>query len=124
MHQNQADFKHLKEHVSIEDVLRYYCVKLRPAGPGNLRGRCPLPTHTSKASTESFSANLLRNVWSCQSASCITARGGQIGGSVVDFVVAMERCSIRDAGLRLQDWFATSPFIPAPARYTYEPVAA
>jgi DNA primase len=123
MHQNQADFKHLKEHVSIEDVLRHYGVKLRPAGSGNLRGRCPLPTHTSRASTESFSANLVRNVWSCQSASCITARCGQIGGNVLDFVAAMERCSIRDAGLHMQDWFATYPFIPALARYTSEPVA-
>jgi 5S rRNA maturation endonuclease (ribonuclease M5) len=124
MHQNQADFKHLKEHVSIEQILTHYGVQLRPAGPGNLRGRCPLPTHTSRVSTESFSVNLVRNVWSCQSASCVAARGGQLGGNVLDLVATMERCSIRDAGLRMQDWFATSLSNPAPARYPSESVAA
>ena len=107
MHQNKPDFRHIKEHVSIEQVLSRYGVKLRSAGAGNLRGRCPLPTHTSRVSTASFSVNLTRNVWSCQSASCIAARGGQIGGNVLDLVAALERCSIREAGVRLADWFGT-----------------
>ncbi len=123
MPQNQADFKNLKEHVSVADVLSHYGVQLRPAGPGNFRGRCPLPTHTSRVSSESFSINLVRNVWSCQSASCVAARGGQIGGNVLDLVAAMERCSIRDAGVHLQNWFATALSSPIPARYTSENVA-
>jgi DNA primase len=119
MHQNKPDFRHIKEHVSIEQVLSRYGVKLRSAGPGNLRGRCPLPTHTSRVSTASFSVNLTRNVWSCQSASCIAARGGQIGGNVLDLVVALERCSIREAGVRLADWFGTYRSNPMPT-----PIAA
>src|SRR5262249_36803935 len=107
MNGNQADFKYLKEHVSIEHVLSHYGVKLRPAGPGNLRGHCPLPTHTSRVSVASFSVNLSLNVWSCQSASCIAARAGQIGGNVLDLVAAMERCSIREAGIRMAAWFGT-----------------
>ena len=105
MHQNQPDFRYIKEHVSIEQVLSRYGVKLKSAGFGNLRGRCPLPTHTSRASSASFSVNFPRNVWSCQSASCIAARGGQIGGNVLDLVAALERCSIREAGVRIADWF-------------------
>jgi len=123
MQENQVDFKQLKERVTIEQLLKHYGVRLRPAGPGNVRGRCPLPTHTSKVSTESFSANLVRNVWSCQSASCVAARGGQLGGNILDFVATMERCSIRDAGLRMRDWFATSAPNPTPGRYLSEPVA-
>ena len=114
MHQNKPDFRHIKEHVSIEQVLSRYGVKLRSAGAGNLRGRCPLPTHTSRVSTASFSVNLTRNVWSCQSASCIAARGGQIGGNVLDLVAALERCSIREAGVRLADWFGTYRSNPMP----------
>ncbi len=114
MNGNQADFKYLKEHVSIEQVLSHYGVKLRPAGPSNLRGRCPLPTHTSRVSAASFSVNLPRNVWSCQSASCIAARDGQIGGNVLDLVAVMERCSIREAGLRMVSWFGTQMSSAAP----------
>ena len=28
---------------------------------------------------------------------------------MLDFVAAMERCSVRDAALKLQDWFAVEP---------------
>jgi 5S rRNA maturation endonuclease (ribonuclease M5) len=108
MHQNQPDFRYIREHVSIDQVLSRYGIQLRPAGAGNLRGRCPLPTHTSRVSTASFSVNLHRNVWSCQSASCIAARGGQIGGNVLDLVAALERCSIREAGVHLAEWFAAN----------------
>jgi 5S rRNA maturation endonuclease (ribonuclease M5) len=107
MNGNQADFRYIKEHIPIEQVLAHYGVEMRPAGPGNLRGRCPLPTHTSRVSTASFSVNLSRNVWSCQSASCITARAGLIGGNVLDLVAAMERCSVREAGLRMVSWFGS-----------------
>jgi len=116
MNGNQADFKYLKEHVSIEQVLSHYGVKLRPAGPGNLRGHCPLPSHTSRVSAASFSVNLSRNVWSCQSASCIAARDGQIGGNVIDLVVALERCSVREAGIRMVAWLGTQISTPIAAR--------
>ena len=47
----------------------------------------------------------------------MASRGGRTGGNVLDFVAAMERCSVRDAALKLQDWFtvATTP-APAPDR--------
>ena len=80
----QADFQSLKQRIPIDWVLAHYGVKLRPAGPHTLYGACPLPTHTSRQSRESFSVNLSRRVWSCHSASCIAAREGRIGGHVID----------------------------------------
>jgi DNA primase len=112
----QADFKSLKQRISIDHVLARYGVKLRSFGPHTLCGSCPLPTHTSRKSRESFSVNLSLQVWSCHSASCIAARDGRIGGHVIDLVAIMERCGMREAGLRLQDWFSVHTSQPAPVR--------
>jgi 5S rRNA maturation endonuclease (ribonuclease M5) len=112
----QADFKSLKQRIPIDHVLARYGVKLRRVGPHTLYGRCPLPTHTSRQSRQSFSVNLSLQVWSCHSASCIAARGGRIGGHVIDLVALMERCSLREAGLRLQDWFSVRASHPPPVR--------
>jgi 5S rRNA maturation endonuclease (ribonuclease M5) len=101
----QADFRRIKQCFPIDGVLARYDLKLRPAGPHTLHGPCPLPTHTSRQSRESFSVNLARRVWSCHSASCIAARHGRLGGHVIDLVAIMEGCSLHQAGIRLQDWF-------------------
>ena len=111
----QADFKSLKQRIPIDHVLARYGVKLRRVGPHTLYGRCPLPTHTSRQSRQSFSVNLSLQAWSCHSASCIAARDGRIGGHVIDLVAIMERCSLREAGLRLQDWFSIRSSHPAQA---------
>ena len=110
----QADFKSLKQRISIDHVLARYGVKLRRVGPHTLCGPCPLPTHTSRHSRQSFSVNLALQVWSCHSASCVVARGGCMGGHVIDLVAILERCSLREAGLRLQDWFSVRTSQPAP----------
>jgi len=113
-----ADFRSIKQRIPIDGVLARYGVKLRSVGPHTLCGPCPIPTHTSRQSRESFSVNLSRQVWSCHSASCIAARHGRLGGHVIDLVAIMERCSLRQAGIRLQDWFGGSvpPSHPAPLR--------
>ena len=98
-----VDFKQLKADVAIEQVLAHYGVHLRRIGATELRGRCPLPTHTSSRSRDSFAVNIARNVWSCRSLSCMQARGGRPGGNILDLVALMDGCSIRDAALRLQD---------------------
>jgi DNA primase len=110
----QANFKSLKQRIPIDHVLARYGVRLRPVGPHTLCGACPLPTHTSWHSRQSFSVNLSLNVWSCHSASCVAARGGHRGGHVIDLVAIMERCGLREAGLRLQDWFSVHTSQPAP----------
>lgn len=112
----QADFKSLKQRIPIDHLLARYGVRLRRVGPHSLSGRCPLPTHTSRQSRQSFSVNLSLQVWSCHSASCIAARDGRIGGHVIDLVAIMERCGLREAGLRLQDWFTVHASHPATAR--------
>lgn len=102
-----VDFKEIKRRVAMEDVLSHYGVKLRRVGPDARRGKCPLPTHSSRDSSDSFSISLSRNAWSCQSDSCAAARSGRVGGNVLDLVALMERCSLRDAALHLQDWFGS-----------------
>jgi DNA primase len=53
-------------------------------------------------------------VWVCHSDSCVAVRGGRVGGNVLDFVAAMENCSIREAALKLQEWFTMfSPCAPS-----------
>ncbi len=103
-----ADFRSIKQRIPIDHVLARYGVKLRSVGPHTLCGPCPLPTHTSRQSHQSFSVNLARQVWSCHSASCIAARHGRLGGHVIDLVAILEGCSLRQAGIRLQGWFGGS----------------
>lgn len=102
-----VSFDEIKKTVSLQMAIDHYGIPLRRVGPDTLRGKCPLPTHNSKTSTESFTATLSKGVggaWACQSKSCIKARG-RVGGNVLDFVAAMERCSVRDAAIKLQTWF-------------------
>lgn len=98
-----VDYRALKQSLSIEQVLASYHVRLKSVGRHQLRGRCPLPTHGSDRSGESFSVQTAKNVWACHSASCRNARQGRVGGNLLDLVALLERCSIRDAALRLQN---------------------
>ena len=103
-----VSFKQIKADVAIEQVLERYGVHLRRIG-AELRGPCPLPTHTSRRSRDSFPVSVSRNVWSCRSQSCMQARGGNVGGNILDLVALMEGCSMRDAALRLQHWSGAMP---------------
>jgi DNA primase len=98
-----VDFRELRQSLDIEQVLTSYHVSLERVGLDQLRGRCPLPTHSSERSRESFSVDTAKNVWACHSASCCEARQGRVGGSVLDLVACLEGCSIRQAALHLQD---------------------
>src|ERR1017187_9183698 len=101
--ENWVDFKTIKAAVSMQQVLDHYTVKLKKAGK-ELRGRCPI--HKGEGA-ESFHANTEKNAFHCFSC--------QAKGNVLDFVAAMEKCSVRDAGLRLQGWFQISGTGEAPA---------
>lgn len=97
-----VDFRALKHNVRIEQVLEHYGVHLKRVRSDYLRGRCPLPTHVSERSRESFAVDTTKNVWACHSASCRRARQGQTGGTILDLVAWLERCTLRQAALWLQ----------------------
>jgi DNA primase len=98
-----VDFSAVKRAVSLEAVLRHYQVPgLRRRGD-RVHGRCPI--HRGQRD-DSFRAHLTKNAFQCFAC--------QARGNVLDFVAAMEQCSIREAALRLQQWFAiaSSPGLP------------
>jgi DNA primase len=63
-----------------------------------LRGPCPI--HKSAKKDKNFTVNIRKNAFKCFSSDC-GARG-----NVLDFVAAMERCSVREAVLKLKERFA------------------
>jgi DNA primase len=88
-----VSFAEIKRRIALEQVLHRYQVDwLRRSGPHQYRGRCPI--HQGQG-TEAFHANLERGVFHCFACGA--------GGHVLDFVCAMEGCSIREAALRLQE---------------------
>jgi len=92
-----ADFRAVKQAVSLEMVLRHYEVLGLRRRRDQLAGRCPI--HHGQRE-DSFRASLGKNAFHCFAC--------QASGNVLDFVAAMEKCSIREAALRLQKWFAGS----------------
>ena len=104
MESNWVDFKAVKQSVTMEQILGRYGVKLKESGK-ELRGRCPI--HQGDG-TDSFHANTEKNAFHCFSC--------QAKGNVLDLVAAIEKCSVRDAALKLKDWFpvSASGSIPAP----------
>ena len=112
-----VDFRELRQSLDIEQVLTSYHVPLERVGLDQLRGPCPLPTHSSERSRESFSVDTAKNVWACHSASCCEARQGRVGGNVLDLVACLEGCSIRQAALRLQEeWRGAGMALGEPQR--------
>ncbi len=88
--QTWVDFAALKQSVPLAPLLRQYQVKLRRSGRDQYRGCCPI--HRGR-SDDAFHANLSKNVFHC------FACGAH--GTVLDFVAAMDRCSLREAALKL-----------------------
>src|SRR5919199_643067 len=86
-----VDFAAIKGSVPLAPLLRRYRVKLRRSGRDQYRGRCPI--HRGEG-PDAFHANLSRNLFHCFSCGA--------SGSVLDFVAAIEGCSLREAALQLQ----------------------
>jgi DNA primase len=92
-----VDFRALKQAVNLEVVLRHYQIRgLRRRGE-RLEGPCPI--HPGERD-DSFRVHLGRNVFHCFAC--------QAHGNVLDFVAALEKCSIREAALRLQQCFGVA----------------
>jgi len=88
-----VNFAAIKSQAKLEGVLHSYGVDwLRRSGPPEqYRGCCPI--HGGQG-TEAFHAHMGRGVFHCFACGA--------GGNVLDFVAAMEGCSVRAAALRLQ----------------------
>ena len=97
MQPNWVDFKVVKEQVTMRMALDHYGIKLLQKKGSELHGRCPI--HKGK-SEDSFNVNLDKNCFQCFAGSC----GKR--GNVLDFVAGMEKCSVRDAALKLAGWFS------------------
>jgi len=89
-----VDFSAVKRTVSLETLLRHYQIPGLRRHRDQLQGCCPI--HHSQRD-DSFRAHLTKNIFQCFAC--------HARGSVLDFVAAMEQCSIREAALRLQQWF-------------------
>jgi len=88
--QNWVDFTAIKRSVELGPLLRQYQVKLRRSGRDQYRGCCPIHGGDGR---EAFHANLSQNVFHCFACGA--------GGTVLDFVAAMDKCSLREAALKL-----------------------
>jgi DNA primase len=76
--------------IGLAGVLRHYRVFLRRSGRDQYRGLCPIHRGEGR---DAFHANLSRNIFHCFSCGA--------GGTVLDFVAALEECSMREAARKL-----------------------
>jgi DNA primase len=89
------DFRAIKARVAIHDVLDHYNLTayLKKAGQ-TLTGKCPI--HQGDRG-DSFRVSLDKNCFNCFSC--------QAHGNQLDLVVALEKCSLKEAGLKMMEWF-------------------
>lgn len=102
MEKEWVDFKLVKEAVTMEMVLEHYQINwLRKTGD-NLRGKCPI--HEAAEGERAFHVSLAKNVFNCFSC--------KAKGNVLDFVAAKEEVSVREAALKLKEWFGVEEGTP------------
>jgi DNA primase len=94
---NLPDFKSIKRGVKLEFVLRHYHVKLRRSGKDQYRGCCPIHRGDGR---DAFHVNLAQDIFHCFACGA--------GGTVLDFVAAMDHCSLFEAAQKLQAITASS----------------
>jgi DNA primase len=94
-----VDFKTVKESVSILQILDHYqLTETFKRNGDSLTGPCPL--HGGQSPTQ-FRVSLSKNCWNCFS-EC------KHGGNILDFVSRKEGISIREAAIRISEWFNLS----------------
>jgi DNA primase len=101
---NCVDFAAIKRRVGLAVVLRQYQVSLRRSGRDQYRGLCPIHRGEGR---DAFHANLSRNLFHCFSCGA--------GGTVLDFVAAMEGCTLTQAARKLERVSAVVPGDATPA---------
>jgi DNA primase len=89
-----VDFEAIKRRVPISAVLEHYRIQgLKRSGKVHLRGRCPLHVGEGR---ETFHVDTAEQVFHCFSC--------RVGGSVLDLVMAIESCGLRQAAEQLSSW--------------------
>jgi DNA primase len=99
-----VSFAEVKAAVDLRRVLEDYGIleRLRRSGQDHYRGCCPIHQGEGR---EAFHGDLRKNVFHCFSCGA--------GGNVLDLVARLERCSVREAALRLQrQYLAVDVAIP------------
>jgi DNA primase len=92
------NFRQIKQAVPLAMVLQHYAWQCWRRQGHRVQGRCPIH-HGQRV--DAFHADLRHNGFHCFSC--------QAHGSVLDLVAGIERCSIRQAALWLQEWFGVEP---------------
>src|SRR5216684_2748575 len=98
MTNNWVDFQMVKEAVTMPMALDHYQVNWLRKEKQELVGRCPI--HQGEGD-RAFHVSLSKNAFNCFSC--------KARGNVLDFVAAMEKSSVRDAALKLTEWFSIAP---------------
>jgi DNA primase len=92
--ENRIDFKLVKAMVSFEMLIVHYGIASLTRKGDEVRLKCPF--HQGKTDN-SLSIDLDENKFYCF--------GCKTGGNVLDFVGKKEKCSVKDAALKLFEWF-------------------
>jgi len=91
-----VDFRAVKQAVTMIQILDHYKLTERFQGKGDsLSGACPV--HKGENPTQ-FRVSVSKNCWNCFG-DC------KRGGNILDFVSLMVDVSIREAAIRIADWF-------------------
>jgi len=92
-----VDFRVVKDAVSMEMALDHYGINWLLKSGQELRGKCPIHQGDGE---RTFHVNVSKNAFNCFSC--------KARGNVLDFVAAMEQSTVRDAALKLAEWFQIS----------------
>lgn len=97
-----VDFADIKRRVTLEQVLRHYKLFETLSGTGTQR-KAPDPFNDGpKGKSQPLAVNLEKNVWT------LFSKDQRTGGNVIDFVMRKESCDVREAALKLSQWFELS----------------
>lgn len=102
MEKDWVDFRSVKAAISFQMVLDHYGINWLRKNGNELRGRCPIHQGDGERTFHINESKKAFNCFSCKSK-----------GNVLDFVAAMERCSVREAALKLREWFGVGEPIAA-----------
>ena len=90
-----VDFKAIKDSVTMEMILAHYKIDWLKRKDDELHGRCPIHQGDGK---DTFHVNTSKNIFNCFSC--------KKKGNILDLVAAMEKCTVKEAGAKLSEWFS------------------